>query len=289
MLYNLYSNKTCQGLLYLLSFSLSRVVVYFEGFSNIGKTFSNYVKDFHIFTGGIMIGFERKQEILKYLEQKRSATVKDLSEHIYTSEASVRRDLEALEREGFVKRFYGGVALSRYINDVVPLSLRDTVNAASKEEIARQAAELVSDDCTIIIDGSSTARRMIKYIENRKNLRIFTNNARIFSEAGTIKASLYSTGGAFDPKNNVFVGPMAESFIRSISADIVFFSSQGISDDGEISDVSEEETAIRRAMLERANYKVFLCDASKIGVRKPFRVCSKDDVDRIICDVELPW
>lgn len=79
------------------------------------------------------------------------------------------------------------------------------------------------------------------------------------------------------------------SFIRSISADIVLFSSQGISDDGEISDVSEEETAIRKAMLERAKYKVFLCDASKIGVRKPFRLCSKDDVDRIICDVELPW
>jgi DeoR/GlpR family transcriptional regulator of sugar metabolism len=79
------------------------------------------------------------------------------------------------------------------------------------------------------------------------------------------------------------------SFIRSISADIVFFSSQGISDDGEISDVSEEETAIRRVMLERAKYKVFLCDSSKIGVRKSFRLCSKDDVDRIICDVELPW
>ena len=82
---------------------------------------------------------------------------------------------------------------------------------------------------------------------------------------------------------------MAESFVRSVSADILFFSSQGISEDGEISDVSEEETSIRKVMLSRAKYKVFLCDSEKIGVTRPFTVCNKDDINKIICNEKLPW
>ena len=103
-----------------------------------------------------MLGFERKQKILEYLGANRSASVRELASTVYMSEASVRRDLEELEREGLVKRFYGGVILSEHINDVVPVSLRDGENAAAKEEIARRAAELIRDDSTIILDASST-------------------------------------------------------------------------------------------------------------------------------------
>ena len=77
--------------------------------------------------------------------------------------------------------------------------------------------------------------------------------------------------------------------MRNVSADILFFSSQAISEDGEISDVSEEETSLRRVMLSRAKKKIFLCDSSKLGLEKTFRLCSKNDVDVIICDEKLPW
>lgn len=236
-----------------------------------------------------MISFDRKQNVLKYIEEKQSATVKELAYTLCTSEASIRRDIALLERDGLVKKVYGGVVLASRVNDIVPLSLRDSENASAKEQIARKAAEMIGDDATIILDASSTARRIIKYIENRRNLRIFTNNLKIFSELGSCKAKIYCTGGAFSAKNNAFVGPMAEEFLRSVSADMLFFSSQGISEDGEISDVSEEETSIRRVMLSRAKYKIFLCDSSKVGVRRPFTLCTKDDVDKIISDTTLPW
>jgi DeoR/GlpR family transcriptional regulator of sugar metabolism len=41
--------------------------------------------------------------------------------------------------------------------------------------------------------------------------------------------------------------------------------------------------------MERAKRRVFLCDSSKIGVRRVFTLCKKEDVDDIICDVPLPW
>lgn len=236
-----------------------------------------------------MIGFERKQNIIKYLEIKHSASIKELADFLYTSEASVRRDISALECDGLVKKVYGGVVLASHANDIIPVSLRDSENAAAKEAVAKAAAELVHDDSTILLDASSTVRRILKHIQNRKNLKIFTNNLSILNEFSNDSAKIYCTGGAFNPKNNDFVGPMAEAFVRSVSANIMFFSSQGISEDGEISDVSEEETSIRKVMLSRAKYKVFLCDSGKIGITRPFTVCTKDDIDKIICDTKLPW
>ena len=76
--------------------------------------------------------------------------------------------------------------------------------------------------------------------------------------------------------------------IRNVYADFLFFSSQGISLSGEISDFSEEETELRKLMLTRATRSFFLCDQSKIGQSYLFRLCNSQDVDGILCDGELP-
>ena len=236
-----------------------------------------------------MIVYERQQQIVKYLKEKRFATIKELSGVVYSSEASVRRDVKALEAKGYVKQIYGGVVLPEYENRIVPVALRDSSNSAVKEELARLAAEELFDGATVIMDGSSTVRRIIKHIDKFQEIKIITNNVRIFNECEAQGVKLYSTGGLFRGENNIFVGSSAERYVSEINADILFFSSQAISLDGEISDASEEETALRRVMLSRAKRKIFLCDSSKLGKKATFTVCGRNDVDKIICDVPLPW
>ncbi|MBQ8345583.1 MAG: DeoR/GlpR transcriptional regulator [Clostridia bacterium] len=236
-----------------------------------------------------MIQFDRQQTILKYLQKQQSATVKELARTVYASEASVRRDIETLEQEGLVKRVYGGVILSEYKNEEVPISLRDSENARIKEQIARRAADMIPDGSTVLLDSSSTTRRIVKYLGQKRDLRIITNNLAVFGELEHSHVEAYCTGGTFRRKSHDLVGPAAESYLRSVSADLVFFSSQGLSSDGEITDVSEELCSIRRVMLERAAQRIFLCDSSKLGVRRVFTLCRRTDVDEILCDVPLPW
>lgn len=236
-----------------------------------------------------MIQFDRQQKILKYLTERQSATVKELSLLVYASEASVRRDIEAMEKEGYVRRVYGGVILSDYKNSEVPISLRDAENPEIKDRIAKRAAMMIPDGSTILLDSSSTTRRILKYVGQVRDLRIITNNLAAFGELEHCDAEIYCTGGTFRRCSHDFIGPAAEQYLRQVSADIVFFSSQGITEDGEITDVSEEQCSIRRAMMERAARRVFLCDSSKIGIRRVFTLCRKEDVDDIICDVPLPW
>lgn len=236
-----------------------------------------------------MITYERQVEILSYLRQHNCATFKELSDAVFASESSVRRDVRKLEAEGYVKQTYGGVVLASYVNEIVPLKLREKENTAVKDEIAHSAAQYIFDGATILMDGSSTVRRIIRHIDAYQNLKIITNNHLIFSDLTSGNATVYSTGGRFDRQNQIFLGSVAEESVRNITADILFFSSQAISREGEITDVSEEETALRRVMLSRAKKKIFLCDASKVGIQKTFKLCTKDDVDLILCDQGLPW
>lgn len=235
-----------------------------------------------------MIQFERQKDILEFLKKKSIATVKETAEHIWASESTVRRDIEFLSQKGLVHRVYGGVMLTEYKNKSIPLELRDSKNSEIKNKIAKEASKFLFDGATVIMDGSSTVRRICKYMDKYKNLKIITNNQRIFSEFGNLNAEFYCTGGTFDSQNNIFFGSAAESFINRISADILFFSSEAISEDGEISDSSEKETALRRIMLERSDKKIFLCDSEKLGKRKLFTLCHKSETDKIVCDFPVP-
>lgn len=232
---------------------------------------------------------ERQQKILHLLKDREHLAVRDLAAKLYVSEASIRRDLQHLEQAGAVHRLYGAVRLARRERSVVPLMMRDHEHSAVKEQLARQAAQLVPDGATILLDASSTVRRMMKYLAGRKKLTIITNNERLFSEPVPDGATLYCTGGLFDRENHVFSGPAAERFLRNIWADFLFFSSQGVSQTGEISDHSAQETALRQIMLERAARRVCLMDGSKIGVQATFRLCNAETVTDFLCDQPLPW
>ena len=236
-----------------------------------------------------MIIYERQQTILNYLKQNKFSTVKELSKIVWSSESSVRRDIKVLEKKGYITQIYGGVTLAGYTNDVVPIGLRDSSNISIKEELAREASKHIFDGATILMDGSSTVRKIIKYMSHFKNIKIITNNQLLFSECTHPQIKLYCTGGMFDSHSNIFLGSSAENYISKINADIFFFSSQAISNDGEISDVSEEETSLRKAMLSRSKKKIFLCDSSKLGLQKTFTLCNKDAVDLIICDKKISW
>ena len=236
-----------------------------------------------------MTVYERQKKILAYIQEKHFSTVKELASLVWTSESSIRRDIKALEQKGFIKQIYGGVTVEEYEKSVIPLTLRDNSNSTLKEELAKRAAEYIFDGATIIMDGSSTVRRIIKYIDKYKNLKIITNNQQIFNECASDEVMLYCTGGRFITSSGIFVGNSTEEYIRNVNADILFFSSQAISNDGMISDSSEEETALRRIMLSRADKKIFLCDSSKLGQKRTFSVCSKDEIDAVICNTALPW
>lgn len=236
-----------------------------------------------------MLQYERQQNILDFLKEKHSATIKELANSVFFSEASVRRDIEKLENLGLVEKIYGGVVLTEFKNEVVPVDLRESANLKSKEKIAVKAAKIVNDGDTVMIDSSSTARKVCKYLVNKRNVRIITNNMRVFNELKNTDIEIFVCGGIFSKKRECFIGGFAEEFIRSVHADILFFSTSGISKTGEITDISEDEINLRKLMIKQAKKRIFLCDKTKFGIISSFKVCDKKDIDLVICDEKIEF
>lgn len=234
-----------------------------------------------------MLQYERQRAVIDFLKTHHTATIHTLAKHLYTSEASVRRDIAALEAAGLVVKVYGGVVLPEHKNEVVPVELRESANSAAKEIIAAEAAKLIHDGDTVFFDSSSTVRRICKHIKNRKHLKIITNNLRICQELKDTDITVYLTGGEYYKKLDCFLGSYAERFISSIHATSMFFSCKGLSPQGVLTDVSELEIAMRQVMLAHAQKRYLLCDSSKVGQTYAFTLCQAEELTQILCDKPL--
>lgn len=229
---------------------------------------------------------ERKQEIIKILKAAHGAvSVKHLSDALYASESSIRRDLQKLEKQGLVKRSYGNAELAINFSNIVTFNHRTQQNVHAKKEIAMKAASLINDGDIIFLDQSSTSLYLANEIANRGSLTVVTNNTEILIRLANTKVKVISSGGYLsDDNRNCLIGDDAKQSFKNFYADVAFFSTKSVSLDGVISDCSREEVVVRNAMLKNASKKVFLCDSTKFGTKSPCKQCELDDVDYFISE-----
>ena len=87
--------------------------------------------------------------------------------------------------------------------------------------------------------------------------------------------------------SHALVGNVAEETIASMYADVCFFSSQGITEDGVITDFSDTETKLRKQMIRNAKKSIFLYDQSKVGKRFLFKVCDSNELFAMITNDDM--
>lgn len=235
-----------------------------------------------------MLKNERKREIINILKGENGfITVKELCKKLYASESSIRRDLTALENRGVIKRTYGGAELVTNFSNVISFNKRSYHNMEAKKIIAKKAAGLIKDGNIIFLDQSSTSFYLAGEIINRISLTVITNNIEILYLLSNSGMKAVSSGGFLSPQNrNCLIGPDAHSIFENTYADIAFFSTKSLSDDGIISDCTREEVALRNSMLKNAAKKIFLCDSEKFGTQSAYKQCSLSDIDCLISENE---
>lgn len=228
----------------------------------------------------------REREILSLMKSKNGfITVKELCNALYASESSIRRDLASLEGKGSVKRTYGGAELVTNFSSVLSFNKRLHHNIEAKKIIAKKAINLVSDNSIIFLDQSSTAFYLASELMTKKNVTVVTNNIEILSLLSASKLRTICSGGYLSRENrSCLVGADAHAVFGKIYADIIFFSTKSISNDGIISDCDPEEVAVRNCMLSNASKKIYLCDSEKFYSRSPYLQYNISDVDCLVSE-----
>lgn len=230
---------------------------------------------------------QRHEEILEILKEERFVSVASLSERLFASQPTIRRDLTFLEKQGYLRRSHGGAIPADERNNI-PVSFRSGTHTAQKAKICKLAATLIQDGSLIFTDASTTALHIANYIRPEANVRALTNGylaCKLLSDKGV---RVFSTGGRLLSDSLAFVGESARKTVERYNADVMFFSSSSLGEDGMISDYSEEETSLRVCMAKMARTKVFLCDQTKFQKTSAFNLFPLSEVDYIITDAPLP-
>lgn len=229
----------------------------------------------------------REKVIIDCLCERGEATVAELCRELYVSEPTVRRALSSLAEAGLIIRTHGGAVYKGEPGVNLPLSFREREHSEAKRAIAARCLELIGDADTVMVDGSSTALALLRVIDARPNVAVITNSAKaalLLAERGV---KTYVTGGELDPGSFCYVGSYAESFIRSHSADICFFSVRTLSPEGKLTDNAIAENAVRRVMMENSSKSCLMLDSQKIAPPCLNTLCHLADVDFVVSECDI--
>lgn len=234
------------------------------------------------YSGGVRRA-ERLNRILDRVAVDGAVAVADLAGDLGVSEATVRRDLQALTRDRLLVRTHGG-ALAREEREEVPSRLKAARRQQEKRSIGHAAAGLVPDGAVVGMSGGTTALEVARALEERRDLTVVTNAIDIAAElAGRSDLHLISVGGIVR-RSLEAVGPAAEEMLGRYHLDVVFVGVDGLTPDAGCTTFDEMEAQTDRAFLERARRRVVIADASKLGVVTFARIADLDEVTDLVTD-----
>jgi DeoR/GlpR family transcriptional regulator of sugar metabolism len=219
--------------------------------------------------GSATIAFQDKpsrwRQVLRLLEAEGFVTVASLGRRLGASEPTVRRDLAALERQGFIRRVRGGAVAPGPGES--PFAERMRLHAAAKQAIAARAAQLVEPGQSIALDIGTTMVYLAQNIADRglgASLRIVTNGLHTARALARNGLTVVVTGGVLRPGEDSLVGPVARRAVRGYRFDAYFLSAAALSERGVV-DVNMDEIEVKQEFLVHSRCVYALLDGDKLG------------------------
>jgi DeoR/GlpR family transcriptional regulator of sugar metabolism len=228
---------------------------------------------------------ERQWKIMEVLRERGAVNVAALSDTFQVSLSTIRRDLEKLEREGFLTKAYGGAYLRESTARERSVAERLMIQSEAKEAIALAATAMIQERETIIIGSGTTCWRLARNCPADLACTVVTNDLRVATElCQRPKVTVISTGGQIRPNDPVAYGPIAEHTVGRINADKAIFSVMGFSLERGLTHALLEIASYKRRVISSARQLIVLIDSLKIGKVFPYLIASPDELHTVITD-----
>ena len=227
---------------------------------------------------------QRRHQILQLVNEKLEVSVDKLSQACNTSEVTIRKDLNALEKSGLLfRRFGGAIALP---SELISNETKSVSN--QKKSIAKKAVSLIRNHNRIVLDCGRTTLSMIESLPEIEGLVVMTNSLLIANKINELESepTLLMTGGTWDPHSESFQGQVAESVLMSYDFDQLFIGADGI-DPSRGTTTFNELIGLSRVMAKSAREVVVMVESEKIGRKIPNLELAWDQVNILITDSKL--
>ncbi len=238
-----------------------------------------------------MYATERQEHILAVIRAEGRAAVAALATDLDVTTETIRRDLDALEERGRLRRVHGG-AVAAELGSLAELTLdtRSGERIDAKRAIAAATLRRIPDGSTLLLDAGSTtgaiAGAIVETATDRRRLGVITNALPIAAALHAIPGiEVTFIGGRLRGVTSASVGTMAVAQLAALRPDVVVLGTNGISADFGLSTPDEDEAATKAAMVRAARRRIVVADGSKLGVESLHSFAPLGELDVLVTDV----
>ncbi|MEV7200225.1 DeoR/GlpR family DNA-binding transcription regulator [Streptomyces griseoluteus] len=244
-----------------------------------------------------LLAEQRRALIVDEVRRRGGVRVNELTRQLGVSDMTVRRDLDALARQGVLEKVHGGAVPVVEASTHEPgFEAKSGLEPTAKEEIARAAARLVAPGSAIALSGGTTTYTLARQLLEVPDLTVVTNSVRVADVFHTAQrtsgrrpgaATVVLTGGVRTPSDSL-VGPVADRAIAALHFDLLFLGVHGISAKAGLSTPNLAEAETNRQLVRSARRVVVVADHTKWGTVGLSSFAALDDVDTLVTDGGLP-
>jgi DeoR/GlpR family transcriptional regulator of sugar metabolism len=211
------------------------------------------------------LAVERRLKLLERIAEDQAIEVSSLARDFLVSEMTIRRDLSRLERDGFVRRTYGGATTHVVRAFEVGTNARVLHHAQEKHQIARRTTELTAGARVMFVGIGSTVEQFARLLPPRGDLVVVTPSLAVASLLGTRKVRVIVAGGMVRQDELTCIGASAVEAVQRYNTDTAVIGAAGISARAGITELDDREADVLRAALDRAERIIVVADGSKFG------------------------
>ncbi|MFJ9030385.1 DeoR/GlpR family DNA-binding transcription regulator [Streptomyces sp. NPDC102274] len=247
-----------------------------------------------------LLAEQRRALILDEVRRRGGVRVNELTRRLSVSDMTVRRDLDALSRQGVIEKVHGGAVPVVEASTHEPgFEAKSALEQSAKEDIARAAAAMAVPGSAIALSGGTTTYALAHHLLDVPDLTVVTNSTRVADVfhsgrraaggAGDQRpgaAMVVLTGGVRTPSDSL-VGPVADQAIRSLHFDVLFLGVHGISVEAGLSTPNLGEAETNRHFVRSARRVVVVADHTKWGTVGLSSFATLDQVDTLVTDSGL--
>jgi DeoR family transcriptional regulator, fructose operon transcriptional repressor len=233
---------------------------------------------------------ERRNMILDFINKNHRADVAELAEIHAVTEATIRRDLENLEKQGHVYRAHGGAIRREQLSiwQITRLQDRMDLHSEEKARIAQFAAQLVQEGDSLMIDDGSTTTMVAAMLSAKKNLLVVTNSPSIGEKIiETNDNKVILTGGELLKDTKALIGSATEQSLKKYRTDKSIIGASGILPGEGCFSAIPQEAEIKRLMSMNSSETIIVADSSKIGVRAFCFCCDFSHIAKLVTDKNI--
>lgn len=227
---------------------------------------------------------QRREELRRRVLAEGYARIEDLADDLRVSVMTVHRDLDVLERQGWLTKIRGGATANPSALVEAGVAERGNALRTEKAAIAAAAAELLGPGQTVFVDDSTTAMALLPHLAEQASTIVATNFLPVVRElTGARGVEVVLLGGQYYPLQEACFGLQTVDAIRQLHADLLFLSTTAIHD-GACYHRSEVTVMVKRAFMAQAARKVLLVDHAKFGRPSPHLLCPVAEFDLVVTD-----